>query len=101
MCRQWPSVGTGRIPSSSFRTAQGRLAKEFLAALSLEDTVDDLPVIFRRAAAGFNFWKEVLDPLVLLVCEFMAATRHDKAARSVQWTVWAAHTAFVSGMPSF
>lgn len=44
----------------------------------------DLPVIFRRAAAGFNFWKEVLDPLVLLVCEFMAVTRHDKAARSVQ-----------------
>jgi len=82
--------------SSNCRTVQGRLAKELLAALAWKIPVNGLPVIFRRAAAGFNFWKGVLNPLVLLVCEFIASSRHDKTARSVL-LVWAPHTAFVSG----
>jgi len=57
-----------------------------------KNAVDDLPMILVGTAAAFPLWKKRLDTLVLLIGEFIAASRHDRTARLVQIDSVAIHT---------
>jgi hypothetical protein len=45
-----------------------------------EDAIYDLSVVVVGAAPAFNLWQEVLDTFVLLIGEFIAASRHGRTA---------------------
>jgi hypothetical protein len=53
-------------------------------------------MVIVRAAASLNFRQKVFDALVLLVGEFIAASRHGKTARLVLKPVRTVYTAFLS-----
>ena len=61
-----------------------------------KDAIDDLSVVVVRAAPTFNLRQEVLDAFILLIGEFIAASRHGRTARLVLKPVRTVHTGFLS-----
>ena len=61
-----------------------------------EDATRDLPVVVSQTAPAFNLRQEVLDAFVLLIGEFIAASRHGRTARLVLKPVGTVHTGFLS-----
>ncbi len=61
-----------------------------------EDAARDLSVVVVRTTAAFDLWKKRFDAFVLLISEFITASRHGRTARLVLKPMRIVHTAFLS-----